>query len=248
MQIAFNELTRAADNKQSNTVFSSVREIKIPSIDLPDELVLNSKQKMDGIEMMEMMPNQCVAAAFFDPQYRGLLDKMAYGNEGETRSKARCSLKQMSERTIHRFIMEIDRVLIESGHLFLWMDKFHLCTGFSDWFEGTELEIVDMITWNKGRMGMGYRTRRQCEYLIVLQSAPRRAKGVWKKHDIPDVWPEEVEMNRGIHPKPIKLQSELIRAVSNRGDLVLDPAAGSFSVLSACKCTERNFIGCDLNG
>ena len=47
-------------------------------------------------------------------------------------------------------------------------------------------EIVSLITWNNPRFGTGYRTRRTSEYLIVLQKAPKRAKGTWTHHDIPD--------------------------------------------------------------
>ena len=88
----------------------------------------------------------------------------------------------MSEEVIKSFIVEIDRVLIGSGHLLLWMDKYHLCTGVMPWLEGTSLATVDMIVWNKMRIGMGYRTRRTSEYCLVLQKKPLRAKGVWKAH------------------------------------------------------------------
>ena len=129
------------------------------------------------------------------------------------------------------------------------MDKFHLCTGFSNWLDGTKFDVVDMITWYKGRIGMGYRSRRTSEHLVVLQKQPRRAKGVWKIHNIPDVWHEEVKRNSGhTHKKPVRLQGELIAAVSNPDDIVIDPAAGSFSVLDACRDKGRNFLGCDLNG
>ena len=84
------------------------------------------------------------------------------------------------------FIKEIDRVLKDSGHLFLWVDKFHLCQGVLNWFTETKLNLVDMIVWDKGKIGMGYRTRRRSEYLIVLQKSPVRVKGCWNDHDIPD--------------------------------------------------------------
>ena len=95
---------------------------------------------------------------------------------------------------------------------------------------------------------MGYRTRRYSEYLIVLQKKPKRAKGVWKVHNIPDIWTEKVKNVTGVHPKPIGLQGELIEAVTNSGDIVVDPAAGSFSILEACQTRGRNFLGCDLRG
>ncbi len=230
------------------SVFSCTREIKPPAIELPEQLKLNTRLRMDGERFLSLLPADSIPVAFFDPQYRGVLDKLGYGNEGEKRGKARCELKQMTNETICKFIRGINSALIPSGHLFLWMDKFHLCTDFTDWLNGTELSVVDMLTWNKGRIGMGYRTRRKSEYLVILQKEPRRAKGVWKLHNIPDVWPEEVKRNGHAHRKPLDLQSKLIEAVSNPDDLVVDPAAGSFVILEACKTSGRNFIGCDLEG
>jgi site-specific DNA-methyltransferase (adenine-specific) len=92
---------------------------------------------------------------------------------------------------------------------------------------------------------MGYRTRRKAEYLIIFQKSPKRAKGAWLVHDIPDVWLEKIKLNHP-HSKPVQLQSALINATTKEGDLVLDPASGGFSVFSACKILNRNFIGCDL--
>lgn len=227
------------------SVFSDVRDLQAPPIN-GLKLRLNTRLKMDGLALLKKIPPATAPAAFFDPQYRGILDKMNYGNEGRNRGKARSELKQMDEATIGRFIAGIDRALIPSGHLFLWMDKFHFCTDFTVWLEGTDLNVVDLLTWHKERMGMGYRTRRTCEYLIVLQKLPKRAKGVWTLHNIPDMWSEKA--GKGTHAKPIDLQGKLIAATTKPGDLVIDPAAGSFSVLEACKIQERNFLGCDLNG
>ena len=230
------------------SVFSGARELQAPPIKLPRGLRCNKRLKMDGLKFLSRLPPASIPVSFFDPQYRGILDAMGYGNEGKRRGKARCDLKQMNTDTIGEFVRGINDALIPSGHLFLWMDKFHLCMGFSEWLTGTSLDIVDMLTWNKGRMGMGYRTRRLAEYLIVLQKEPRRAKGVWKIHNIPDVWHEEVTRNGYAHKKPVALQAELIAAVSNPGDIVIDPAAGSFSVMEACEQRKRNFLGCDING
>ena len=229
-------------------VFSSERNIQQPQIKLPSGLHFNERIKMDGLQFLSKLPSEVFPVAFFDPQYRGILDKLSYGNEGENRGKARSVLKQMSDEMIHDFIIGIDKALLPSGHLFLWMDKYHLCTGFDKWLDDTRLDVVDMLTWDKGKIGMGYRTRRQSEYLIVLQKQPRKAKGVWKVHNIPDVWLEKVKRNGHTHKKPIALQGELIAAVSNADDIVIDPAAGSFSVMEACKLQGRNFLGCDIKG
>ncbi len=206
---------------------------------------VNYKNKVDGLLLLRNINDEKIKTAFFDPQYRGVLDKLKYGNEGKSRGKARHDLKQMEENTIIEFIREIDRVLLPSGHLFLWVDKFHLCTGVSGWFNDTKLQLVDMITWDKEKIGMGYRTRRKSEYLIVFQKAPVKAKGYWNDHAIPDVWNEKIDKTHP-HSKPIELQKRLIEATTEEEDYVLDPASGGYSVFDACKLCNRSFIGGDI--
>ncbi len=235
-------------DSRSRSVYSNQRDVVVPDIGLPPGLKPNSRLRMDGLEFLSAIPPESIPVAFLDPQYRGVLDKLAYGNEGISRGGKRAALAQMPEDVILDFVRGIDRVLIPSGHLFLWVDKFHLCQGVSGWLDGTQLEIVDLVTWDKGTFGMGYRTRRRAEYCIVLQRDPRRAKGVWKIHDITDVVHEKLEMKVHPHAKPVELQAALLSAVSNEGDYVIDPAAGSFSVMAAAIKSGRNFLGCDLRG
>jgi site-specific DNA-methyltransferase (adenine-specific) len=78
----------------------------------------NSQLKMDGLTLLKSLENYSVSVVFFDPQYRGVLDKMNYGNEGE-RQVERSKLIQMDEKKIISFVREINRILKPSGHLFL---------------------------------------------------------------------------------------------------------------------------------
>lgn len=202
---------------------------------------------MDGLVLLGSLREETVATCFFDPQYRGILDKLNYGNEG-ARQHGRVNLPQMSEDTIIQFITEIGRVLKPSGYLFLWMDKYHLLEqSVQQWIRDTGLLVVDMITWDKQKIGMGFRSRRKSEYIVVLQKEPIKAKAVWSRRDIPDVWDEKVPSDTHYpHRKPIQLQQALILATTKRGDLVVDPAAGSYSVFEACQEVGRDFLGCDV--
>lgn len=230
-------------------VFSGDRTLRARPFELPKALVPNTRLKMDGVAFLSLLPDNAIPVAFFDPQYRGVLDKLGYGNEGQTRGRRRYALRQMTDGIIRTFLSGLDRVLIPSGHVFLWVDKFHLCQGVREWLDGTKLEIVDLVTWDKGTFGMGYRTRRRAEYCLVLQKRPRRAKGVWTNHTLADVVREPAAGKRGHpHAKPVDLQGELMAAVSCEGDYVIDPAAGSFSVLDAAISRARTFLGCDLEG
>lgn len=232
----------------SKSVYSKIR-ITPGFSDKPvlrsDNISANKPNIINGQNLLDNINDAIITACFFDPQYRGVMDKMKYGNEGE-RQKERAALEQMGEETIKLFIREIDRVLIPGGHLFLWVDKFHLCEGTAPWTFGTSLSVVDLITWDKGKIGMGYRTRRKSEYLLIIQKKPVKAKGYWTRHDIPDVWTEKIIDKKHPHQKPFMLQKDLIDAVSAEGDYILDPCAGSYTVLAACKEMSRNFIGGDL--
>jgi len=157
---------------------------------------LNQPNVGDGLELLRSLPNDSAACIFADFQYRAVLDKLAYGNEGARQSK-RVALPQMSETIIHDFLKDIERALQPSRYLFQWCDKTGICQGA---YNTTGLPIVDMITWNKQRFGMGYRTRRVGEYLLVRQKPPILAKATWTDHGIPDVWPESATGHP--HAKP----------------------------------------------
>ncbi len=234
-----------------HSVFSKIRTISMPygyDIFLTKKYKFNLKLTIDGIVLLKSIKNNAIPVVFFDPQYRGILDKMSYGNEGQkgSRQLKRSSLIQMNEEIIKNFMKEINRVLMNSGHCFLWIDKFHLCQGIAQWLRNTDLSIVDMIVWDKERMGMGYRTRRQCEYLLVLQKEPVKAKGIWQTRNIRDVWKEKIIFKKHPHQKPINLQCKLITAVSNENDIIVDPCAGSFSIMECCLKEKRIFLGTDL--
>jgi site-specific DNA-methyltransferase (adenine-specific) len=239
---AFRDATPIQRSRPS--VFGHTRDLEQPKVSAPLGFKLNARNQADGLKLLRVLEPDSYSLCVFDPQYRGVLDKQKYGNEG-SRQKERAVLPQMDEATIKSFIKAIDRALMPSGHLLLWTDKFHLCTGIRHWLSGTDLDTVDLLVWNKMRIGMGYRTRRTSEYCLIIQKAPLRAKGVWLVHNIPDVIDEKLQ-TKFTHAKPIQLQARLIEALTNVMDIVIDPAAGSYSVLEACRRTNRQFLGCDI--
>src|SRR4051812_39917525 len=97
---------------------SETRPNSYPTTFKNKPLSFNSPLKMDGLTLLQSLENNSVSIVFFDPQYRGVLDKMNYGNEGE-RQIERSKLIQMSELKIISFVRDIDRILKPSGHLFL---------------------------------------------------------------------------------------------------------------------------------
>jgi site-specific DNA-methyltransferase (adenine-specific) len=208
-------------------------------------MMFNAPQIMDGLDLLGQVSAASAPLVFFDPQYREGLDKLKYGNDGE-RQRERAALPQMSPYTIRDFCYQIDRVLKPSGHLMLWMDKFSLVEKTWERWVPADLQPVDMITWSKGTLGTGCRSRRTSEHLLVLQKEPLRAKGVWTNHSIRDVWEERAKTRIHPHARPEVLISALILATTKKYDLVLDPAAGSYATMRAAHKVGRQFLGCDL--
>lgn len=115
--------------------------------------ILNKKNLANGLDLVADIKDNSIATAFFDSKYRGVLDKLQYGNEGKCQ-KGRCELELMDEETIIKFIHEMNRVMKDGGHLFLLVNKFHLCQDVLNWFADTNFNLVDMIVWDKGKIGM----------------------------------------------------------------------------------------------
>jgi site-specific DNA-methyltransferase (adenine-specific) len=129
----------------------------------------------DALALLRSLPGGCTPLVFFDPQHRGVLDRLQYGNEG-ARQQGRFALPAMTSDYIDLCCREAARVLRPSGYFGLWVDTFHLCEGDHRRLADV-LPCVDLIAWDSLRPGMGYRTRRRGDYLLMLQKPPLRAKG-----------------------------------------------------------------------
>jgi len=205
----------------------------------------NVAQRGDALTLLQALSDGCTPLVWFDPQHRAVLDRLKFGNEGE-RQRGRAQLPAMTEVYIDAVCTEIARVLTPSGYLMHWVDTFRLVEGHHLRIPREVLTPVDLIAWDSLRPGMGKRSRRRGDYLLVLQKPPIKAGSTWRDHSIASRWTEKVDRKLHPHVKPIGLITRLIAATTQPGDLVVDPAAGSFVVLHAVQQVEREFLGCDL--
>jgi len=200
----------------------------------------------DSLGLLGLLGDGVVGMCIYDPQY----PKKPGSSWGDgSRFRGRFGLPQVSEGDICAVIAELGRVLRPGGHICLWVEKYYVLRrgGIDGWYDSGVMEVVDMCVWNKMRMGVGNRFRRYGEYMYVLQKLPLRAKGVWVDRGIPDIWSERL-LGRCVHPhvKPVHLLSRVVSCLTVGGDLVCDPAAGSFVVADICVELGRRFVGCDL--
>ena len=109
----------------------------------------NTAQCGDALTLLQSLSDSAASLMFFDPQHRGVLDYLKFGNEG-ARQCGRAKLPAMSEDYIDRVCLESARVLKPGGYLMRWVDTFCLC-------EAHHLRIadaakpVDLIAWDNLR-------------------------------------------------------------------------------------------------
>ena len=221
-----------------------------PPFPAPAGLRFNHPNKVDALQFLRSLPDHSVAAAFFDPQYAPSSDKVM-PRRGMKRAPMPL-IEKMPTIELREIIYEVGRVLIQSGYLFLWTDKRHLLTGkVQQWTWGTHLCEVDLITWAKPSMGLGSKTRHCTEFVLVTQKEPFSIPGrSWTVKDLRDFWQEPKPLQAHPHNKPVGLQARLIEAVTQPGEVIIDPCGGSFSVLDSVRQAGggRWFLGGDLFG
>jgi DNA modification methylase len=114
-------------------------------------------------------------------------------------------------------------------------------------------ELKNVCVWNKTNAGMGtfYRSKHELIFVFKNGTAPhinnfelgqtgRYRTNVWDYAGVTS-WKSGKKQELAMHPtvKPIDLVADAIKDCSRRGDLVLDPFAGSGSSLMACEMTGR---------
>jgi DNA modification methylase len=115
-------------------------------------------------------------------------------------------------------------------------------------------ELKNLCVWNKTNGGMGsfYRSKLELVFVFKVGTAPhtntfglgdtgRYRTNVWDYAGINSLKAERAE-ELAMHPtvKPVALVADAIRDCSKRGDIVLDPFAGSGTTLIAAEKTGRS--------
>ena len=179
-------------------------------------LAPNERPLMDGLEFLSKVPMEYASAAFLDPDWRVWPDE-----------------------EVENCLKAMDRALIPGGHAFLWANKTQATQGVETLFEGTELQVVDMIVWDKGLATASHRSLSRAMLLFVAQKFPYSSK-CWRQ-GIPDVHKEFT--GGGFFRKPISLLKSLLDACTYPGQAVLEPASRSDALLLSARQTGRVYFG-----
>jgi len=155
-----------------------------------------------------------------------------------------------------KFVKETLRILTEDGGCCCCCGGGGPDPQFARWtlIMDKYLSFKQMIVWDKGPMGMGWRYRRSYETILV---ASKKDKMAWydKSKKIENIIRpgykgiKKIIPSKDQHPtqKPVNLMKHFIELHTQEGDIVLDPFLGSGTTAIACLELNRRFIGIELS-
>ena len=198
----------------------------------------------------------------------------AKNNEGQHENLRNYFFDELKKSGLKR--KDIDKILNcqMSSHYFTWGQQFEIPseekyktlqteTGFFQRpfediraeYQGEKVESSNQHTYNpqgvtdmeKPKIKVETENNRNKFYPGVKPKIYKQTKTGYPKNLL-EITGVTVDKNR-LHPtqKPVELLEYLIKTYSNEGDTVLDNCMGSGSTGVACKNTNRNFIGIELD-
>lgn len=144
---------------------------------------------------------------------------------------------------LRELAVEAERLLVPGGSLLCFTD-WRMLPHVAPAMESSGLIFRNLVVWDKGNPGLGDGFKPTHEMVMHFAKGKpnfysKTGSNVIRSKRVPGV--------QKIHPteKPAALLAKLLRVVTQPGDTVLDPFAGSGSCGVACTELGRHFIGID---
>ena len=196
----------------------------------------------DCLELMKDIPDKSIDLIIIDPPY-STPTITGFGRK-QVKNVADLSIQETYMKCLKE---EFERILKDNSPIFIFCDdKYYpsIYRAFYNW------QSVQMIVWDKGKIGMGKPFRKRHELIVYANRETIDYNRTENITHYPTVLNYKVVTEKEkVHPaqKPIKLLEDLILGFSNENDTVLDCFMGSGSTGVACVNTNRNFIGIELD-
>jgi DNA modification methylase len=210
----------------------------------------------DASHYERLMQGQQAGLVFTDPPYNVPIDGHVCGLGRIRHREFAMGVGEMAAEAFSAFLAatlaNMSTCCRDGAILYVCMDWRHL-EELSAAGRQAGLALKNLCVWNKTNGGMGsfYRSKHELVFVYKHGSAPhvnnfglgdtgRYRTNVWDYPGISSIGAKRAE-ELAMHPtvKPVALVADAIRDCSQRGDLVLDPFAGSGTTLIAAQMTGR---------
>lgn len=205
----------------------------------------------DCFDFLGNMTKESAALVLTDPPY-AISRKTGFSNGGGVERFA-VSMDfgkwDAEEIDLGKFATAIHRVLKVGGTAIVWYDLWKL-TALRAALESAGFRMFRLIIWEKTNpVPLNSRATYLSNSREIAVCCVKGSKPVFKSQYDNGVYSLPIPRHAGkrIHPtqKPLDLFEELVIKHSNKGDLVVDPFAGSCTTGVAALSNGRHFAGCE---
>jgi site-specific DNA-methyltransferase (adenine-specific) len=195
---------------------------------------LNEPTNADWRDVVKQLPSSCVDLVVTDPPYG-----MSY-QSNMRKEKHKKIVGDDNLDWLGGWVKELKRVCKDEAHLYIFcswhnIDKFKAEVGAC-------FKVKNILIWEKNNTGMGdlegdYAPK--YEMILFCSNGQKKLNGGRDSNIL-----KARRTGNENHPteKPVNLIRYFIEKSSNKGDVVLDTFAGSFSTAKAAKETGRDFL------
>jgi len=207
-------------------------------------LKLNKIHKGDCFELIKLVPDKSIDLIIIDPPY-GINFYRAYGKYKDNEIIGDSGFDLMV--FLDDLLTEFRRILKDGAavYCFTRFDVYpYLFIKFKKYFN-----VKNQIIWHKGieTTGMGDRQGNFANnYESILYAV--NGRHILKKPICGSVWSFKFSKNKyHMTEKPLDIIKEILTFSSNEEDTVLDCFMGSGTTAIACKETNRNYLGIEID-
>jgi len=218
----------------------------------------------DPTSYAQLLSDAKAAFVFTDPPYNVPIDGHVCGLGRIRHGNFAMGCGEMNEVEFQAFLESVFRQLavntVDGSVHQICMDWRHMSEMLGAG-KAVYSELKNLCVWSKRNAGMGtfYRSRHELVFVwkngtaahintFELGQYGRSRSNVWDYHGVNSHKPGRLE-ELAMHPtvKPVALVADAIKDCSRRNDLVLDPFAGSGTVLIAAERTGRRAAALEID-
>lgn len=208
----------------------------------------------DCLEVMKNIPDNSIDLIVTDPPY--LISATNVGGSVNKVKKLNKSLKDLVDANIdngydiQKFNTEFVRIM-KNINIYIWCNKVQIPEYFNFYVNQHKCKF-DILCWHKNNALPTYSNKylSDTEYLLYFRKGGYCKPTSYEDAKTYIVSPiNHKDKKLYGHPtiKPLDIIEKIIRNSSKENDIVLDCFMGSGTTGVACKNTNRNFIGIELD-
>lgn len=206
----------------------------------------------DCLEVMKTIPDNSIDCIVTDPPYL-ITSRGNGGTSGGMFQKKIVNKGKVFDKNdvdIEDWLEEFYRILKDKTHCYIMTNNRNIYH-YLDVIDKSKFHYVKNLIWVKDNKIMGQTYMSQFEYVIMLRKGQHKRINNCGTSDVLVIPNKKLKNQEGktIHDteKPVELMKTLVENSTKEFDVVLDPFMGIGSTGVACKNTNRNFIGIELD-